>query len=84
MAEAIASLIADGEAGLVNTGYVVIYAPKGRSRKRFPEGTVMPHDSEAEARAAARPEQGYFAAVASGPSRSSEGFRLYYLVRWLD
>jgi len=32
----------------------------------------------------ARPEQGYFAAIASGPSRSSEGFRLYYLIRWLD
>lgn len=84
MAEAIASLISDGETALVQTGHVVIYAPKGRNRKRFPEGTVTPCASEAEARAAARPDQGYYAAVASGPSRSSEGFRLYYLIRWLD
>ena len=33
---------------------------------------------------AARPDDGYCAAVASGPSRSSEGYKLYYLVRWLD
>jgi len=83
MAEAIATLISDTESELVHTGYVVIYAPQ-RNRKRFPEGCVSVHDSEVAARAAADPEQGYHAAVASGPSRSSEGLRLYYLVRWLD
>lgn len=83
MAEAIASLIADTEAPLVQTGYVVIYAPQ-RNRKRFPEACVAAHLSEAAARAAAKPELGYFAAVASGPSRSSEGLRLFYLLRWLD
>jgi len=83
MAEAIAALISDTEASLVQAGYVVIYAPL-RNRKRFPEGCVSVQPSEAAARAAANPGQGYHAAVASGPSRSSEGFRLYYLVRWLD
>ena len=83
MAEAIATLITDTESPLVQTSYVVIYAPQ-RNRKRFPEGCVSIHDSEAAARAAAKPEQGLHAAVASGPSRSSEGFRLFYLVRWLD
>lgn len=62
---------------------VVIYAPK-RSRQRFPEGVVRVCGSEAEARAGADPQAGYHAAIASGPSRSSEGFRLYYLVRWLE
>lgn len=84
MTEAIASLISDSEASVVHTGYVVIFAPNGRNRKRYPEGCVVAHATEADARVAARPERGYFAAVASGPSRSSEGFRLYYLVRWLD
>lgn len=83
MAEAIASLISDTESRVVKTVHVVIYAPK-RGRKRFPEGVVREYASEAEARAAANPGAGYHAAVASGPSRSSEGFRLYYLVRWLD
>ena len=83
MAEAIASLISDTEGSVVKTKHVVIYAPK-RARKRFPEGCVTEYGSEAEARGAARPDADYHAAVASGPSRSSEGFRLYYLVRWLD
>jgi hypothetical protein len=83
MAEAIASLLGDTEAQLVKPRYVVIYSPAGKGRKRFPENCVTEHESEDAARAAARPEAGYHAAVASGPSRSSEGFRLYYLVRWL-
>lgn len=84
MAEAIASLISDSESALVRTVHVVIYSPNGRNRKRFPENCVSAHVSEEAARQAARPAEGYHAAVASGPSRSSEGFRLYYLVRWLD
>lgn len=83
MAEAIATLVSDTESPLVQTGYVVIYAPQ-RNRKRFPEGCVSVYPGEVAARAAARPDQGYHAAVASGPSRSSEGFHLYYLIRWLD
>lgn len=83
MAEAIASLISDTESSVVTTRYVVVYAPN-RGRKRFPEGCVSECSSEDEARAAARPEANHHAAVASGPSRSSEGYRLYYLVRWLD
>jgi len=84
MAEAITSLMADSECAVVSTRYVVVYSPSGRSRKRFPENCVVTHADEAAARAAARPAEGYHAAVASGPSRSSEGFRLFYLVRWLD
>jgi hypothetical protein len=84
MAEAITSLISDTEAQLVWPQYVVIYSPGGKGRKRFAENCVSVHASEAEALAAADPAKGYLAAVASGPSRSSEGFRLFYLLRWLD
>ncbi|MEW5893528.1 MAG: hypothetical protein AB1697_10335 [Pseudomonadota bacterium] len=84
MAEAISTLVSDAEGAVVQTVYCVIYAPKLGNRKRFPEGVVTVHASEASARAAARPEAGYHAAIATGPSRSSEGFRLFYLVRWLD
>lgn len=82
MAEAITSLISEPESGLVQPRHVVIYAPN-RNRKRFPEGCVAVHESADAALAAARPADGYHAALASGPSRSSEGFRLYYLLRWL-
>lgn len=83
MAEAIITLVGDSESSLVQTRPVVIFTPQ-RNRKRFPETCVSVQSSEADARAAARPDQGYHAAVASGPSRSSEGLHLYYLVRWLD
>lgn len=84
MAESVANLVSDAEGQVVSTVYCVIYAPQAGKRSRFPEGVVTVHESEAAARAAARPEAGYHAAIASGPSRSSEGFRLFYLVRWLD
>lgn len=83
MAEAIASLISDTESGLVLPRHVVIYAPN-RNRKRFPEGCVTVYESADTALAAADPASGHHAALASGPSRSSEGFHLYYLLRWLD
>lgn len=53
-------------------------------RKRFPENVVEAVATEAEALARQNPAQGLHAAEVMGPSRSSEGFRMYYLVRWLS
>jgi hypothetical protein len=53
-----------------------------KTRKRYPEGVVETVGSEDEARR--RAEENLHPAIVIGPSRSSEGFRLYYLVRWLD
>jgi hypothetical protein len=78
------SLFTDIEARVVGTSAVVIYSPSGKTRKRFPEGVVEVYASEAEALAHADPSKNRHAALASGPSRSSEGFKLFYLVRWLD
>jgi hypothetical protein len=78
------SLFTDLEARVVGTSAVVIYSPSGKTRKRFPEGVVEIYPSEAEALAHADPANSRHAALASGPSRSSEGFKLFYLVRWLD
>ncbi len=68
---------------LVQAHFAVVNVRRG-SRKRFAESCVevMP-DLEA-ALAAADPTQNLHAAEVMGPSRSSEGFRLYYLVRWLE
>ncbi len=84
MAEAISRLLSDEQAVVVQVRPVVIYTPAGRTRKRFPENCVTVYASETSARAAADPASGYYAALASGPSRSSEGFRLYYLLHWLE
>ena len=78
------SLFTDVESKVVGTAAVVIYSPSGRNRKRFPEVVVEVYASEDEALAHADPAKHRHAAIASGPSRSSEGFKLFYLVRWLD
>ena len=62
-------------------GPALISSP-GKTRKRFPEGVVETVASEAEA--LRRAGENLHPAIVVGPSRSSEGFRLYYLVRWLD
>ena len=78
------SLFTDVESKVVGTTAVVIYSPSGKKRTRFPEGVVEVYASEEDALAHADPAKSRHAAIASGPSRSSEGFKLFYLVRWLD
>jgi hypothetical protein len=60
----------------------LVYTPR-RSRNRFAENVVEIMDSEQQARDGADERKKLQAAVVCGPIKSSEGFRLYYLVRWL-
>ena len=62
--------------------YAVIYAPR-RQRQRYPENTVQVVETEQEALALADAAKHLFAARVCGPFHSSEGFKLFYLVRWL-
>ena len=78
------SLFTDVESNVVGTSAVVIYSPSAKTHKRFPEGVVEVYSTEDEARAHANPAGNRHAAIASGPARSSEGIKLFYLVRWLD
>ena len=75
-------MLEDPDTHLVREWYAVIYTPR-RSRNRFPENCVRCYESAAEATAAADPANGHHAAKVVGPSRSSEGAMLYYLVSWL-
>lgn len=68
---------------LVQARFAVVNVRRG-SRKRFPESCVNLMADAATALAAADPAQNLHAAEVMGPSRSAEGFRMYYLVRWLD
>lgn len=53
-----------------------------KTRKRYPEGVVEVVASADEA--LTRAAEGLHPAIVIGPSRSSEGFRIFYLVRWLN
>ncbi|MDH3310983.1 MAG: hypothetical protein OEM48_10020 [Gammaproteobacteria bacterium] len=72
----------DPETRVVNEVFALIYAP-GHTRDRFPENCVTVMASEAAALEGADPEKNLYPARVIGPSRSSEGFRLFYLVCWL-
>ena len=73
----------DPSAGIAHECYALITAPSLK-RKRFPEGVVSVVGSEEEAHAGASIADNIVPAVVIGPSRSSEGFKLFYLVRWLE
>jgi len=74
----------DAEASqLVQAHFAVVSVRRG-SRKRFAESCVELMPGADAALAAADPAQNRHAAEVMGPSRSSEGLRIYYLVRWLD
>ena len=73
----------DPQTSVSQERYAVIYAPK-RNRNRFPAPCVDVVDSAESARAMADADANKFPARVIGPSKSSEGQYIYYLVDWLD
>ena len=62
--------------------FAIVYVPK-RSRNRFPKGCVEVVSSKEEALEQSNSEKKLFPAKVLGPSKSSEGQYIYYLVEWL-
>jgi len=75
-------MVVDNETKLVSEHFAVIYTPR-QDRKRFPDNCVEIYPSLDEALEASDEENNRFPAKVYGPSRSSEGLMLYYLVHWL-
>ncbi len=73
----------DPESKTSNLEYAVVYVPK-RSRNRFAASCVEIKTCAAEALDQAEPDNKRFAARVSGPSKSSEGQYIYYLIEWLE
>lgn len=73
----------DPETNVSNMEYAVVYVPH-RSRNRFAAGCVAIKASVTDALADADPDKKYYAARVCGPSKSSEGQSIYYLLEWLD
>jgi hypothetical protein len=61
----------------------VVYVPR-RSRNRFAANCVKTVASREIAIENADPSQKYYAARVAGPSKSSEGQYVYYLLEWLE
>jgi len=87
----------DKSSKVVAESPAVIYTPKrttilNKTRKReskrlndrYPENCVTLKGCVAEALDAADTSNHLYPAMVLGPARSSEGVKLFYLVRWLD
>lgn len=72
----------DPETSVSTEQYAVVYVPK-RSRKRFPSGCVEIMASAEMAIEQSDESQKRFPAVVLGPSKSSEGQFIFYLLKWL-
>ena len=72
----------DSDSSVVQTYFAVVYAPK-RTRGRFSENCVFIVKTEVDALEEADEDKKLFAAKVIGPSKSSEGQRIYYLDDWL-
>lgn len=73
----------DPETGVSSERYAVVYVP-GKSRNRFPANCVTIVDSEQEAMEQSDKTRKQFPARVIGPSKSSEGQYIFYLVEWLQ
>ncbi|MCG6899260.1 MAG: hypothetical protein LJE75_04585 [Gammaproteobacteria bacterium] len=73
----------DPQTGVSQERFAVIFTPR-QNRKRFPAGCVEIFDTLEAALAAADPEKKRYAARVVGPSKSSEGQYIYYLLMWLE
>ena len=72
----------DPETEVSQVQFAVVYVPR-RSRNRFAASCVQIVDDRAAALAAADPDNKRFAAQVIGPSKSTEGQFIYYLLEWL-
>jgi hypothetical protein len=73
----------DPDARVADEHWALVYAPR-RTRDRVPEGSVRIVESEQAALEGADPAKKLYPARVIGPARSSEGLRVFYIVRWLD
>lgn len=70
--------------GISQPAYATVYMPKFKaSRNRFPAACIQICADADEAKHLAAEQNKRFAAVVLGPSKSSEGQLIYYLLEWL-
>ena len=72
----------DPETKVSSERYAIVYVPK-KSRNRFPAASVDIVETEQDAINGGSEARKLFPAKVLGPSKSSEGQLIYYLVQWL-
>lgn len=73
----------DPDSNVSQENWAVVYVPR-RSRNRFAANCVQIFADQDGALKQSVPEEHRFAAKVIGPSKSSEGQSIYYLIHWLN
>jgi hypothetical protein len=73
----------DPMGGVSKVQFAVVYAPRAK-RHRFSANCVQLYNSETEAVSRACIEENKYPAKVLGPSKSSEGLFVFYLIEWLS
>ena len=72
----------DPESNVSEQHWAVVYVPR-RSRNRFAASCVELFKDKKEMLTHSAPAKRKFAASVIGPSKSSEGQSIYYLIQWI-
>jgi len=76
---------ADPQTNVSNLEFAVVYAPRRKAnRNRIPQSCVELKENKEEALSKSNPESKRYAAQVLGPSKSSEGQYIFYVMEWLE
>ena len=75
----------DPQTKVSNMEFAIVYAPRRKAnRNRIPKGCVELKENKEDALAESNPESNRYAAHVLGPSKSSEGQYIFYVMEWLE
>lgn len=68
-----------------NLVFAIVYAPRRKAnRNRIPKSCVEIKESKEQALLESDPDRKRYAAKVLGPSKSSEGQYIFYVMEWLE
>jgi len=75
----------DPQTNVSNLQFAIVYAPRRKAnRNRIPQSCVELKDNKEQALEASNPSSKRYAAQVLGPSKSSEGQYIFYVMEWLE
>lgn len=75
----------DPQTKVSNMEFAIVYAPRRKAnRNRIPKSCVEVKQNKEEALELSNPDSNRYAAQVLGPSKSSEGQYIFYVMEWLE
>jgi len=75
----------DPQTNVSNLQFAIVYAPRRKAnRNRIPQSCVELKDNKEQALEDSAPDSKRYAAQVLGPSKSSEGQFIFYVMEWLE